>query len=167
MPFKTYFLSSFIGFLLCACATSGAPKEEKPVVAKTMTSRVERSELWETLTNKKNLSEWWNKGVRLEPDMGGAFYEPWGKDQLATGKVVDIDIDTMIKFTWREKTWNSSIYTVCEFQLVEGVEETTLKVVHSGWEKFPKESQKQLIEGFGKGWDSLLAKLKVYLERSS
>ena len=92
--------------------------------------------------------------------MGGKFYEPWGKGQLATGKVLKVVPNQSIKFSWHEKYWEPGQKTICEFSLKEKNGKIVLTVTHSGWETFsdPK-AQGQMIEGFKRGWDGLLAKL--------
>ena len=119
--------------------------------------------LWNALTVEEELGRWWNKGVKLEPKVGGQFYEPWGKDQLATGEVLSLKPQEYIEFTWREKTWAPSQKTVCRFEVRKNSSGSVLIVKHSGWESFEK--PKPAMEGFKKGWDFFLAKLKKHLSK--
>lgn len=148
--------------LLTSC-TSMAKDSAKVVVVKTLNINGNKEQVWAALTKSSELALWWNKDVKLEPFMGGEFYEPWGDGQLATGKVLSVEPLKSIRFTWREKTWSADQQSFCEFYLDEKDGGTVLTVRHSGWESFA-EAQHQFADGFSKGWDFLLPKLKSYLE---
>gem|GEM_PF-1524524 len=141
---------------------------KKPIVIyKQLILSASKNKVWSALTENKELSKWWNKGVRLEPFFGGQFYEPWGEGQLATGKVLELKKMDSITFTWHEKYWKKYENTKCTFTLKELSGTTVLEVRHSGWEIF-KDSEKRarLVKGFRKGWDDLLPKLKKHIELS-
>lgn len=118
--------------------------------------------IWSALTEESELALWWNEGVRLEPKVGGAFYEPWGNGQLATGKVLEVVPNRRIRFTWQEKTWRPNQKTVCEFSIEIEKDQSVLKVSHSGWEVF-SETRQAMMSGFSRGWDQILPKLHEYL----
>ncbi len=161
--FKLIEFSSIMLLILGSLSFAGVKNEE--VIYKKLILKASKEQIWSTLTDQNELGKWWNKGVRLEPYVGGQFYEPWGEGQLATGKVVDLKFQKFIKFTWKEKYWNSSESTVCTFFLEKVEKGTVLKIHHSGWESIKELSKrKKLIEGFQKGWDLLLPKLKKYVE---
>jgi uncharacterized protein YndB with AHSA1/START domain len=130
------------------------------LIHKQIVLQTKKEKVWSALTDQNELGKWWNKGVKLDPYIGGQFYEPWGEGQLATGKVIDLKLHKFIKFTWKEKYWNPSENTVCTFFLEEAKEGTVLKVYHSGWESIKDlDRRKELVKGFNKGWDHLLPKL--------
>ena len=138
---------------------------EKPVITKELVLKANKDQVWSALTDHNELEKWWNKGVRLEPFVGGEFYEPWGDGQLATGKVAQLAPLKFIEFTWQEKTWNSFENTKCSFTLKEFSGKTVIYVEHSGWEIFKSEEKvKRLVKGFEQEWDSLLPKLKRHIE---
>lgn len=139
---------------------------EKPIVIyKRLSLSSSKDGVWSALTEHKELSIWWNKGVQLEPFVGGKFYEPWGEGQLATGKVLKLKKLNSITFTWQEKNWKTFEHTQCTFTLKKLEGATILEVRHSGWETF-KNAQKRarIVKAFSQGWDSLLPKLKKYIE---
>lgn len=153
-----------IGVLFISCSSSLSNRPLKRV-EKSLSFKLEKEVVWAALTDKEKLGAWWGKNVRLEPHVGGDFYEPWGKDQLATGKVLSVKSNRRIKFTWREKTWRPSNKTICVFELKEKNGVTVLTVKHFGWESFKDlEERKKMREGFDKGWGFYLSKLKKYLE---
>ena len=137
-------------------------------VHKTLVTKTSKNRVWKALTNEKELEKWWGKGVRLEPHPGGEFYEPWGDGQLATGKVLEVKKNDFIKFTWKEKYFQGSEQTTCNFFLSEKDGITTLEVNHHGWESFSDLEQRlKLIKGFEKGWDLLLERLKKYFDEQN
>ncbi len=85
--------------LLVISSTSFAEVKSEEIVYKKIVLKGNRKQIWFILTDENELGKWWNKGVKLEPYVGGQFYEPWGEGQLATGKVIDLKLKKFIKFT--------------------------------------------------------------------
>ncbi len=136
-------------------------------ILKSITLQASQEQVWSALTNEGDLSQWWNQGVKLEPYLGGLFYEPWGNNQLATGTVKNLALLNFIEFTWREKYWQTSEVTLCRFSLKEVNGSTLLQVKHSGWNTFKSsDDRKKMIKGFESGWDFLLPKLKKFLDHN-
>lgn len=134
------------------------------MIHKKFVFKLNKKKIWLALTDANELGKWWGKGVLLEPLIGGRFHEPWGKQQLATGKVIRIKHDDFITFSWQEKYWDSSEETVCTFILKQIKGNTILEVKHSGWETFKDlKKRKKMINGFSKGWDNLLSRLQKYI----
>ena len=158
--------SSIKIILLSMLFSLNAVCSDENVIVKSLTLKAKQSDVWRALTTAEELGKWWGPGVRLEAVKGGDFYEPWGNDQLATGKVESVRNGSYIKFTWQEKTWQPSQITVCEFTLTHAEGATTLNIRHSGWETFTDvEARRRVIEGFKVGWDRVvLSKLKKYFE---
>jgi len=137
------------------------------VVYKSVVLKLSPFELWSILTEKEKLAQWWNKGVRLEALVGGDFFEPWGKDGLATGKVVALKPFEMMTFSWVEKYFEKSEKTICTFRLKKVPGGTKLEVIHEGWSSFKDEKKRSnLVLGFRKGWDMLLLKLEKYVKKT-
>jgi hypothetical protein len=63
--------------------------------------------VWEALSNPMLLAKWWQEGMKLEPKVGGEFYEPWkdanGSAQLATGIVEAVIPQKYLQFSWISK----------------------------------------------------------------
>ena len=151
----------FTSLFLTYC--SSTPENTKPMVKKTLEIKASKDQVWSALTDEKELAQWWHEGMKLEPKEGGEFYEPWGKGQVAKGKVMAFEPQKSIRFSWQENTWKPGQISVCEFILNEDNGLTTLIVNHSGWGSFS--DPEQMAEGFNKGWDFILPKLKTYLEK--
>jgi len=146
-------------------ANTYANNQENTTIYKTITLKANKTKIWGALTNEKELGKWWNKGVKLEPQIGGLFYEPWGDGQLATGKVITLKAQEYIEFSWQEKYWGPNEDTICRFTLKEINGKILLEVKHSGWDTFKdNENREKLMKGFIAGWDFLLPKLKKFVE---
>lgn len=153
-----------IFFIFCLLSTSHA-SEDKVSFSTEIELAATRERVWRALTTEKDLGQWWNPGVILQPKVGGIFYEPWGDDQLATGSVTSLEIQKFIKFTWKEKYFKEDQRTNCEFSLKESAGKIILTVKHGGWESFEDKKQREdLIKGFQGGWEFFLGKLKAYVE---
>ena len=156
-------MKSLLDLITMIFAISCTPPHRKETLSfeKRVEFSVSGSQLWSALTTEKELGQWWNKGVKLEPKEGGQFYEPWGKGQLATGEVLSLKPQEFIEFTWREKTWKPDQKTNCRFELKTNGTGSVLIVKHSGWESF--DDPKAMMDGFQKGWDFFLGKLQKHL----
>jgi uncharacterized protein YndB with AHSA1/START domain len=133
-------------------------------VHKVLSIKNSKSIVWDALTNQNELEKWWGKNVKLEARVGGQFYEPWGDGQLAVGKVLNLTNQKSITFTWKEKDWLTSEKTICKFSITRIKNITKLEIEHTGWESFKGlDKQKKIMNGFSKGWDFLLQKLKKHL----
>ncbi len=163
MFFKLYItLSIFFSFILTINALAD---ENVEMIYKSIPIEASKDQVWKAVTTAQGLASWWGVGVRLEPFIGGEFYEPWGDDQLATGVVVDVSLEQSIKFTWREKYFSDEQSTICAFSMSESDGKTIFRMQHFGWESFKNEQRrKELINGFNQGWDVLLPRLKKHLE---
>lgn len=162
--FTLFIFTLFIFTLISLSNTSVASEPTELIIQKSLNINLSKEQVWSALTNETELAKWWNQDVRLEPYVGGEFYEPWGDNQLATGTVLSVTPLETIKFTWKEKSWKAVEETICEFSIEENNGTTTLKIRHFGWETFPTATQKQMVDGFNSGWDSLLLKFKSYID---
>lgn len=124
--------------------------------------------IWNALTDRGELENWWSEDVVLEPKVGGNFREPWendeGKSQLASGKVLEMKKEKFIAFTWKEKDWPKEAITKCSFSISDDGKMRTLTVRHEGWESLPEATRSQLLKDFKIGWNYHLKELKSYLD---
>lgn len=165
MRLKIYLYNFFAVVLFSLNSIAFSQTNEENVISKKIVLNANKTQVWSALTSDDELSKWWNKGVKLKPFVGGEFYEPWGDNQLATGEVKNIKTESYIEFTWKEKYWQAEQRTICRFTIKKDQKNTILSVTHSGWETFKNlKNRQKLIRGFNKGWDSLLPKLKGYLD---
>ncbi|MEK2644256.1 SRPBCC family protein [Bdellovibrio sp. BCCA] len=140
------------------------------VIQKSITLHAEPSKIWEALTTPEELSEWWNDGVVIEPEIGGLFKEPWvdseGVAQVATGKILEAREKEELKFTWHEKDWPVEWETECSFKIDDNGEERVLTVTHDGWEHLPEDKRENVIKDFETAWAIHLKELKSFIDLS-
>ncbi|MGZ3774268.1 MAG: SRPBCC family protein [Pseudobdellovibrionaceae bacterium] len=124
--------------------------------------------IWNALTDRGELENWWGEKVILEPKVGGTFKEPWDNDdgipQLASGKVLKVKKENLIVFTWKEKNWPKDSVTICSFIIEDNGKNRSLTVKHEGWETLPDAIRPQLIKDFKIGWNYHLKELRSYLD---
>ena len=124
--------------------------------------------IWNALTDRGELANWWSEDVVLEPKVGGAFKEPWeddtGKRQLASGKVLKLKKEQFITYTRKEKTWPKEATTECSLKIEDTGKERILTLTHSGWETLPEPLKKAAMKDFKLGWSYHLKELKSYLD---
>ena len=87
MTLRLLFIHSFTTALLFLSSSVFADTAPSTTIKKALILKASKAQVWSALTNQNELSKWWNNGVKLEPFIGGQFYEPWGENQLATGLV--------------------------------------------------------------------------------
>ena len=140
----------------------------KNIIEQTIKLKASTGWIWNALTDRGELANWWSEDVILEPKKGGAFKEPWeddeGKKQVASGKVVELKKEKLIVFTWREKDWPKDAITECSFVIEDAGSIRTLTVVHEGWETLPEAKRAQMMKDFKVGWGYHLKELKSYLD---
>ncbi|QDK37246.1 SRPBCC domain-containing protein [Bdellovibrio sp. NC01] len=138
----------------------------KDQIELSVTVRATAAEIWRALTDETE--DWWSEDVVLEPKKGGIFKEPWeddaGRKMLASGKVLDVQPNKMIKFTWKEKDWPANAQTECTFEISEEAGKRVIKVVHTGWDSLPEAKRQSTIKDFHVGWNYHLKELKSYLD---
>lgn len=124
--------------------------------------------IWNALTDRGELENWWSEDVILEPKVGGNFKEPWeddeGQRQLASGKVTALKKEKLITFTWKEKSWPTKAQTLCTFTIEDSGSERILSLRHEGWETLPEDQRKKIMKDFKVGWTYHLKELKSYLD---
>ncbi|MBC7263172.1 MAG: DUF5107 domain-containing protein [Chloroflexi bacterium] len=124
--------------------------------------------VWEALTREEQLRCWWGEGVRLEPWVGGAFVEPWQREDgtlvITSGRVVEFVPARCLTLTWADEGWPGETWVA--FHLVGIPEGTRLTVRHGGWEAFQADEGTTLRETHRQGWRELLGLLTRWLEDS-
>ncbi len=125
-------------------------------------------EIWNSLTDRDELENWWGEGIILEPKVGGRFCEPWqdddGVNRKAIGKVISLKPQKEIVFTWTESEWPKSASTQCSFFIKDDGKTRTLTMKHEGWESLPEELRSKTLKDFNVGWTFHLRELKSYLD---
>src|SRR3989344_3027114 len=89
----------------------------KDLIEQSIRIKASAAWIWNALTDRSEIENWWSDEVVLEPKVGGTFREAWeddsGKAQLASGKVLELKKNQFISFSWREKDWPKEALTKC------------------------------------------------------
>ncbi|MBC8158099.1 MAG: SRPBCC domain-containing protein [Alphaproteobacteria bacterium] len=122
--------------------------------------------VWACLTETAQLKKWWNQGVRLEPQSGGHFEEPWvdakGRPVVTRGTVLGIDPPRKLRLSWSDEDW--PIETEVSVELAATDTGTHLALSHAGWQAFPEDDRDYLVESHKAGWFHHLKNLQTYAE---
>ena len=122
--------------------------------------------VWGALTDNTAIREWWAPGVLLDPEVGGAFVEPWidpsGRRLVTAGEVIELLPGTRIALTWADHGWPYTTWV--EITLAPHRDGTYLQLRHTGWEQWPDADRARLMEAHQEGWDHHLRSLAVYCE---
>jgi uncharacterized protein YndB with AHSA1/START domain len=125
---------------------------------------VPRNTVWECLTDNEHIQHWWGKGVLLHGRQGGEFYEPWtdkhGRTHKTRGTVTAIEPRERLQIEWQDESWPKP--TRVEFLLTQSQDGTKLYVQHSGWEVFPDDQRKQLVNDHREGWRDIMNNFREY-----
>lgn len=125
---------------------------------------VARNTVWECLTQNDHIHKWWGKGVLLHSRQGGQFYEPWtdrhGRLHNTRGVVTAIENRVRLQFDWQDESWPKP--TRVEFLLSQADGGTRVYVQHSGWEIFPDDQRKALVDDHRVGWREIMDNFRDY-----
>lgn len=125
-----------------------------------------QDDVWRALTDNAAIREWWAPGVVIDPEVGGAFVEPWvdpsGRRLVTSGQVLEVIPGTRLALTWADHGWPYT--TFVEFTLAPHRHGTLLQLRHTGWEQWPDDERLTLMAAHIDGWEHHLAALTVYCE---
>lgn len=111
--------------------------------------------VFEMLTNPDVISIWSGDEAQFEPYAGGvvSLFGNW-----VNGKVLSIEQDKAVTFTWNSSDWDDYTESIVNYTLEENGEKTNLTIVHNG---FPNLSERDSHEA---GWyDYVLNPIQEYL----
>lgn len=134
------------------------------VVERTFNASV--AEVWDALTDKDQMKEWYFEVSDFKPEEGFEFEFYGGPEEirfLHKCTVVDVEKQKRLSYTWRYEGYPGQ--SLVTFDLVnEGAERTRLIVTHRGLDTFPADSPHFVVENFNEGWNALFGLLLRHLE---
>jgi len=124
--------------------------------------------VWLALTDDTAIREWWAPGVLLDPEVGGAFVEPWvdstGRRLVTSGEVVESIPGVRLALTWADHGWPYVTYV--EITLAQHRDGCFVRLRHSGWEQWDDPDERAaLVRTHRDGWEHHLASLTLYCEQ--
>lgn len=128
---------------------------------------IPHEQVWTALTTPEAVSIWWGAYVQLTPGQGGAFREQWvndsGRSVTTTGRIVRWDPPSCLEFTWADDDWSVETRVRMTLETGNRGNRTLLRLVHTGWDKFPGVQRGQLIDAHTAGWRQHLRSLGSFL----
>ncbi|HZB12946.1 MAG TPA: SRPBCC domain-containing protein [Chryseolinea sp.] len=138
---------------------------EKPIIVET-TFAVDLNEVWQALTDKDQMKEWYFdiKDFRPEPGAEFKFYAGDEKTQyLHLCQIKEVTPRRKISYTWKYD-YDPGVSLVT-FEIFPEGNRTRLKLTHEGIHNFSKDHPELGKENFVKGWNEIVnSGLKNYLE---
>ena len=125
------------------------------------------SKLWQALTEKEFMKQWYFDLAEFKAEIGFAFEFTGGHEDGIQYKhlcvITEVVPEKKLIYSWRYDGYEG-ISHVC-FELFEENEYTRLKLTHSGIDSFPASNPDLAIHNFEAGWDAIIhTSLKSYLE---
>ena len=142
-------------------------KKSEPVVKEIMlTASV--SKVWEAITDKNEMKQWYFDLKEFKPEVGFEF-QFWGGDEkkkwLHLCKVTEVVKEKKLTYSWKYDGYEGISYVT--FELVPEGKRTKLKLTHTGLERFPSNKVPELKrENFVEGWNQIIGtSIKEFVER--
>lgn len=124
------------------------------------------ADVWEALTDREQLKEWYFEVSDFRPEAGFEFQfygEHEGIRFLHKCTVIEVEQRRRLSYTWRYEGYPGQ--SLVTFDLVsEGTERTRLVLTHRGLDTFPADSPHFVVENFNAGWNGLIGQLLRHLE---
>ena len=140
-------------------------KNEPFVIERTYDVPVEK--VWEAITNKNKMKQWYFDLKEFKPEVGFEFQFYGGtpeKQWLHLCKVTEVIPKRKITYSWRYDGYEGSSFVT--FELFPEENKTRLKLTHEGLETFPSDVPEFARVNFAQGWTALIGtSLKNFLEK--
>lgn len=138
------------------------------VVERTYEAPIEK--VWEAITNKEQMKEWYFAVSDFKAEVGFEFQftgENDGRAYLHKCVVVEASPVTKLAYTWRYEGYvGESLVTFELFS--EEKDKTRLKLTHADLDTFPKDNADFAQENFNQGWNHILGtSLRKFVETGS
>ena len=140
---------------------------EAVIVERVFNATIEK--VWEALTDKNQMKQWYFDLANFEPRVGFEFQFEGGKDDriyLHLCQVTEVVPFKKLKYSWRYDGYEGISHVT--FELIREGKQTKLKLTHEGLDTFPKSNQDFAKENFFEGWNYIVhTSLTKYLEPES
>jgi uncharacterized protein YndB with AHSA1/START domain len=138
------------------------------VIERTYEAPIER--VWDALTNKDQMKQWYFEVTDFKAEVGFEFRfsaESNGKIYLHKCKVVEANPITKVAYTWSYDGYvGQSLVTFELFS--EDENKTRVKLTHADLDTFSKDNPEFSEENFNEGWKSILGQsLRNFVEKES
>lgn len=125
------------------------------------------SKVWEAITDKKEMKQWYFDLVEFKPEVGFEFEFKAGdekKQWLHRCKITEAVAEKKLTYSWEYPGYAGISFVT--FELFPEGNKTRLKLTHTGLETFPSDVVPELKrENFEQGWNEIIgSSLKKYVE---
>jgi uncharacterized protein YndB with AHSA1/START domain len=135
---------------------AGKPEKTKHSLEKTIEVDGTPEQVWNALTDPKELVKWFPLEARVTPGVGGKFFVSWGPDCEGEAEIIAWEPGKRI-------AWKEPLATV-EFTIEARGRKTLVRMVQSGF--FSGEAwENEWFESTDYGWGFILLSLQWSLER--
>ena len=116
-------------------------------------------QVWQALTDARELARWFPVEARVEPGVGGSIWISWGEG--AGGEAPITAWEPGRRLEWTEQ--RGPVKIAVDFQLTAQAGGTLVRLVQSGFGDGPEwDDEFHMVQG---GWAYFMAHLQWYLER--
>lgn len=136
-------------------------------LVKEVTINAPVSRVWEAITNKDEMKNWYFDLEIFKPEVGFKFeFNAGNKEKkfVHLCEITEVIPEKKLSYTWKYEI-DPGISTVT-FELFQEGNKTKLRLTHEGLESFSADNPDLARENFVKGWDHIIGKsIKEYLEK--
>jgi len=129
---------------------------------------INATKLWQALTNKQNMKEWFYEIPNFTTEVGGEFEffkHNQQQNTLYQCQVIEIIPVELFKFTWRHPKQSAGT-SIITWRLIPRRGATTLHLTHEGLETFKDAGEHFTQDNFELGWERILGdQLSKYIDR--
>jgi len=134
------------------------------VIEETFNAQI--SKVWNALTDKEEIKQWYFDLKEFKPEVGFKFDfiggAEDGEQYVHLCEVTSAKPNEKLSYTWKYKGYSGNSEVI--FELTDKVDQTTVKLTHKGLDTFPKDNPDLVIHNFVEGWNHLIHKsLKNHL----
>lgn len=124
--------------------------------------------VWQALTDKEQMKEWYFDIEKFEPEVGFEFQFTGkgskGEEYVHHCKITEVINGQKLSYTWSYEGIEGM--SLVSFELVAEGETTRVKLTHEGLETFKTDSPDFAKESFAGGWTEIIGKnLKNFVEK--
>lgn len=137
-------------------------------LAKEVVINADVSKVWEAITNKDIMKEWYFDIAEFKPEVGFEFQFTGqgqkGEKYLHLCKITEVIPGEKLSYSWTYENYPGT--SLVTFELFSEGRQTRVKLTHAGIESFATDNPDFAKENFNEGWTYLITKaLKEFAEK--
>lgn len=126
------------------------------------------SKVWEAITNKDKMKDWYFNIAEFKPEVGFEFQFTGqgqkGEQYLHLCKITEVIQGKKLSYSWTYENYPGT--SLVTFELFSEGSQTRVKLTHAGVESFATDNPDFEKENFNEGWTYLITKaLKEFAEK--